>query len=159
MAVTSGASPGVAPLSIGVAANTGAARTGTITTGGASISISQAAGGCTYSLSTNSLTFPQEGGPRSVDVTAGSGCQWAVAQLPLWLTVTSGVRGMGNGTVTVQAAPNLFPGSRTLPSLYAGLPGAIDVANNSVSVSQTGTSGDVTPARQPAPPPFLPHRH
>jgi photosystem II stability/assembly factor-like uncharacterized protein len=159
MAVTSGAGPGVAPLSIGVAANTGAARTGTITTGGANISISQAAGGCTYSLSTNSLTFPQEGGPRNVDVTTGSGCQWAVAQLPLWLTVTAGVRGMGNGTVTLQAAPNLFPGSRTLPSLYPGLPGAIDVANNSVSVSQTGTSSDVTPARQAALPPFLPHRH
>ena len=157
--VTSGAGPGVAPLSIGVAANAGAARTGTITAGSASISISQAEGGCTYSLSTNSLTFPQAGGRLSIDVTAGAGCQWTVAQLPLWLTVTSGADGVGNGTVSLEAAPNLFPGNRTISSEYPGIPGAIDVANNSVAASQTGTSGDVTLRGAGAPPALLPRPH
>jgi len=146
IAVPSGMGPGVAALSIGVAANTGAARTGTVTAGSASISISQAAGGCTYSLSTNSLTFPQAGGSQSVDVTAEAGCQWTVAQLPRWLTATSGASGTGNGTVTLRAAPNLFPGGRTIPSVNGGIPGAIEVANNSVLVSQSGTLGDAAAA-------------
>jgi hypothetical protein len=144
--VRSGAGPGVAPLGISVAANTGAARTGTVTIGTTSIAITQAAGGCSYLLSTNSLAFPQAGGPQSVNVTAGAGCQWTVTGLPLWLTVTSGAGGTGNGTVTLQAAPNFFPGTRPNYSF------TISVANNPVTVSQTGTSGDVTPARQPAGP-------
>ena len=144
--VRSGAGPGVATLGISVAANTGAARTGTVTIGTTSIAITQAAGGCSYVLSTNSLTFPQAGGPQSVNVTAGAGCQWTVTGLPLWLTVTSGASGTGNGTVTLQAAPNLFPGTR--PNYLF----TINVANNPVTVSQTGTSADVTPARQPAGP-------
>lgn len=131
--VIRGAGPGVAPLAISVAANTGVARTGTITIGGASISISQAAGGCSYLLSTNSLTFPQAGGPQSVNVTAAAGCQWTVTGLPLWLTVTSGASGTGNGTVTFEAAPNLFPGTRPTYSF------TINVANNPVTVRQTGT--------------------
>jgi hypothetical protein len=132
--VTSGAGPGVAPLAIGVAANSGAARTGTITIGNASIAITQAAGGCTYSLSANSLTFPQAGGSQSVNVTAGEGCQWVVTGIPLWLTLTSGASGTGNGSVNLQADPNIFPNTRP------EFPYTIDVANNSVSVSQPGTS-------------------
>jgi hypothetical protein len=136
IAVTSGAGPGVAPLAIRVAANTGAARTGTIAIGTTSLAITQAAGRCTYSLSTSNLTFPQAGGSQDVNVTTGAGCQWVVTGLPLWLTVTSGASGTGNGTVTLQAAPNLF--SMVRPSFPAL---TIDVANNSVGVSQTGTSG------------------
>ena len=141
--VIRGAGPGVAPLAVSVAANTGAARSGTITIGSASISISQAASGCTYSLSTNSLSFPQSGGSQSVNVTAGAGCPWTVMELPLWLTVTSGVSGTGDGTVTLAAAPNLFPRTRSVmpPTEEVGAPGAINIANQSVSVSQGGTSG------------------
>jgi photosystem II stability/assembly factor-like uncharacterized protein len=132
--VASGSGPGTAPLVIDVAANTGAARTGTIAIGTASIAITQAAAGCIYSLSTNSLTFPQSGGPQSVSVTAGAGCQWLVTGLPLWLSVTAGGIGAGNGTVTLQAAPNPFSGGRPFYSF------TINVANNSVAVSQSGTS-------------------
>ena len=133
--VTSGVGPGVAPLTINVAANTGAARTGTIALGDTSIAITQAAGGCTYSLSTNSLSFPQAGGSQSVNVTAGEGCQWVVTGLPLWLAITSGASGTGNGTVTLEAASNLFYYTRP------AIPYTISVANSSVSVSQSGTSG------------------
>jgi len=144
--VIRGAGPGVAPLAVSVAANTGAARSGTITIGSASISISQAASGCTYSLSTNSLSFPQAGGSQSVNVTAGAGCPWTVAELPLWLTVTSGGSGTGDGTVTIAAAPNLFPGGRSVEPATEepGTPGAISIANQSVSVSQSGTSDSLS---------------
>jgi hypothetical protein len=133
--ITSGAGPGVAPLAISVERGTGAARTGTITIGDAIIAITQASSGCTYTLSTSSLTFPQAGGSLSVDVTTDRRCQWTVSGLPLWLTVTSGASGMGNGTVTLEATPNLFTFVR--PNLY---PLTIDIANTSVPVSQSGTS-------------------
>jgi hypothetical protein len=42
---------------------------------------------------------------------------------------------MGNGTVTLEATPNLFTFVR--PNLY---PLTIDIANTSVPVSQSGTS-------------------
>jgi len=132
--ITRGAGPGVAPVAFSVAANTGAVRTGAIAIGTASVSITQAAGGCTYSLSTNSLTFPVAGGSQSVAVAAGEGCQWNVTGLPRWITITSGGSGDGSGTVNLEATANLFPGARTNIA-------PIDIANIPVSASQPGTSG------------------
>jgi hypothetical protein len=125
-----GTGPGVAPLGIEVAANTGAPRSGTIALGTATISISQAAGDCTYALSTNSLTFPQAGGSLSVGVTANNNCHWNVTGLPPWLTITAGASGNGNGAVTLEAAPNLFPGART------SYTPTIDIANRNSSGGQ-----------------------
>ena len=129
--VTSHGGPGVGTLAISVAANTGAARTGSVAIGSESLTITQAAAGCSYQLSTNSLSFAQTGGPQDVNVTAGSGCAWVVTGLPRWLTVTSGGSGTGNGTVVLNAAPNPFPGSRG---------GSATVANSAVGTSQNGTS-------------------
>ncbi len=146
--VTGGTGPGVAPLAVSVAANTGAARTSMVTVGTVGIPISQAAGGCTYSISPNVLTFPQAGGSLSVDVTASESCHWNITGLPRWLTVTSGASN-GSGTATFEAAANPFPGTRPDYTF------TISVADNPVTVSQTGTSGQVAPAR-PAPPPVVP---
>lgn len=130
ISVTGGKGPGIAPLAISVAANTGAVRAGTIAIGSASIAITQAAAGCTYSLSSGSLTFAHAGGQLSVNVTAGAGCDWTVAGLPRWLTATAGASGTGNGMVTLQAAPNPFPGTRP-PT-----PFTITIASKPVSVNQ-----------------------
>ena len=130
--VTSGSGPGVGPLAISVAGNTGAARTGSIAVASANIGILQAASGCTYTLSNPDPAFPQTGGPLSIQVTAAAGCQWNVLDLPTWLTVTSGARGDRNGTVALQAAANPFPGTRY------GYP---TIAGNFVSASEAGTSG------------------
>ncbi len=128
--VTSHGGPGVGPLAISVAANTGAARTGSITIGSGSIAITQGASGCSYSLSTSSLGFVQTGGSQMVNVTAGTGCEWAVTVFPEWLTVTSGASGTGNGTVTLTATPNPFPGSRG---------GFVTIANIPLGAGQNGT--------------------
>jgi hypothetical protein len=106
--VTSHGGPGVGPLTIGIAANTGAARTGTIAVGSAAIGISQPAAGCSYALSTSNLDFPQAGGTQSLNVTAGTGCQWIVTGLPFWLTAPTGASGTGSETVTLQAASSPF---------------------------------------------------
>jgi len=112
ISVTNGGGPGVGTLEISVAANNGASRKGSIAVAGATIAITQAATGCTYSLSNYNPTFPQTGGPLSIDVTAATGCPWVVTNVPLWLTVSSGASGAGNGRVTLQAAANPFPGTR-----------------------------------------------
>jgi hypothetical protein len=129
--VTSSGGPGVGALAINVAANTGKARTGSVDIGGESISISQAASGCSYSLSAGGLAFPQTGGAQTIGVTAGKSCKWEVTGLPLWLTVTSGASGTGNGNVTLTASPNPFPNSR------GGFP---TIANVPLGASESGTS-------------------
>ena len=128
--VTNSGGPGVGALAINVAANSGAARTGTVAIGADSLTISQAAAGCNYVLSTSGLSFPQTGGAQNINVTTGAGCGWVVTGLPLWLTVTSGARGTGNGTVVLNAAPNPFPGSRG---------GFATIANQFVGANESGT--------------------
>ncbi len=123
--------PGTGTLAFSAAANTGKARTGSVTVGGTTVSVSQAKSGCTYSLSTSGLTFQQGGGSLNVGVTAGSGCGWVVTGLPEWLTVTSGASGTGNGTVVLKATPNPFPYSR------GGFP---TIANIPLGSSENGTS-------------------
>ncbi len=132
--VPSGKEAGVGPLAVSVAANTGAARTGTITIGNASIAITQAAAGCAYSLSNNSLTFPQTGGQLSIDVSTGAGCQWIVTGLPFWITASSGLNGNGNGTVVLETGPNTFLSARTGFYLVP-----VTIANNVVAINQPGT--------------------
>jgi len=129
--VTSYGGPGVGTLAIEVAANTGAARTGSVTIGRDSLTITQAAAGCSYSLSASSLSFSQGGGSQNIGVTAGKGCGWEVTGLPVWLTVTSGASGTGNGTVVLTAAPNPFPNSRN---------GSATIANVFVGAGESGTS-------------------
>ena len=51
--------------------------------------------------------------------------------LPLWLTITSGASGTGNGTVALDAAPNPFPYSR------GGFP---TIANIQIGTSENGTA-------------------
>jgi hypothetical protein len=136
IAIQSYGGPGIGPLAVSVAANTGAARNGSIAIGTGSIAITQAAAGCAYSLSTNAIAFPQGGGPASVNVTAGEGCDWVVSNLPGWLTATSGATGTGNGTVNLQAAPNAFPGMRYQYGYN------VPVAGYEVNMNQSGTSTD-----------------
>jgi hypothetical protein len=87
------------------AANSGPARSATITAGGKTFAVNQAAG-CSYSLSASSASVPGEGGTGSVGVTAGSACAWTAASNADWVTVTGGSRGTGNGTASFTAAAN-----------------------------------------------------
>jgi len=143
--VTSYGGPGEGPLTISVASNSGATRTGSIAIGSASIPIRQAAGGCNYSLSNYDPAFPQTGGPLSIDVMTGTGCEWNVTEVPTWLTVTAGAGGSGNGTVSLQATANPFPNTRS---------SELTIADFLLFASETGTSGAA--ARRTVRPP-MPH--
>jgi hypothetical protein len=109
--VTAGAS-GTGNGSVGytVPANTGAARSGTMTIAGQTFTVNQAgpaAPTCTYTLSANSASLSAVGGSGSVGVTAPSGCAWTAATSASWISVTSGASGSGNGTVGFLLLPNL----------------------------------------------------
>ena len=87
------------------AANTGAERTGTITAGGQTFTVTES-GTCTFSLSPSSQNMPAAGGSASFAVNTNQSCAWtAVANAP-WLSVTSGASGNGPGTVAFSATAN-----------------------------------------------------
>ena len=76
LTVTSGASgSGPGTVAFSVAANTGAARTGTLTIAGQTFTVTQAAP-CTYAIAPGSQSVVAGGGTGSTAVTAPAGCAW-----------------------------------------------------------------------------------
>jgi hypothetical protein len=92
-----------------LANNTGSTRTGTLTIAGQTFTITQTAGGCSYSISPPSNSFSGAAGTGSVNVTAGAGCAWTAATNSGswdWIGMTSGWSGTGNGTVNYYVLVN-----------------------------------------------------
>lgn len=120
LSVTSGASgTGSGTVAYSVQANTGGARSGTITIGGQSFIVYQA--GCTYTFSYASNSFPAAASTGSVSVTASStNCGWAAYSNSDWITVTSGGSGTGNGTVNYSVATNPTSAVRTGSLIIGG---------------------------------------
>ncbi|MGD0499911.1 MAG: putative Ig domain-containing protein [Bryobacteraceae bacterium] len=105
--ITSGASgTGNGTATVQVAANTGPARSGSITIAGQAVWITQAGLSCTYSIYPAGQAFLIAGGTGTITVTAPAGCSWSVSGAPAWINITGGVTGTGNGTVTYQAVAN-----------------------------------------------------
>jgi hypothetical protein len=138
--VTSGANgSGNGTVSYSVQANTGPARTGTITAGGQTFTVNQASG-CSYSLSATSANFSAGGGAGSVNVTAGSGCAWTAASNASWISITGGASGNGNGTVTYNVQANTGP-ARSGTLTIAGQTFTVTQANGcTFSVAPTGSN-------------------
>ena len=91
-----------------VAANTGIARTGTISVGGQTFTINQSIG-CSYSLSSGNATLSANGGSGTFDVTTNGTCGWSAVSDSNWLVVNSG-SGPGNGTVAYSVQANTGQG-------------------------------------------------
>jgi hypothetical protein len=105
--ITSGASgTGPGTVSGTIAPNTGAARTGTLTVAGQTVTINQEAAPCTYALTPPTASVPAAGGSGSVAVSAGGWCSWSATSSAGWLHVTGGASGTGAGTVSYTADPN-----------------------------------------------------
>jgi hypothetical protein len=125
--VTSGAAgTGNGNVAFTVAANTGAARTGTLTIAGQSFTVNQAAQACTYTLNPTSRSSPAAGETTSVTMTAGSGCAWTSTSNASWIAVTAGATGTGNGTITLAIAANVG----------AARTGTVTIAGQTFTVSQ-----------------------
>lgn len=117
-------------VAFSVASNGGAPRTGTIIAGGKTVTITQsAAGSCSYSVTSGSLSVPGSGGTGVITVTAGSGCDWEAESTVPWITLTASESGTGNGTVSFSVAAN-GASPRT---------GAIEVAGQMVNILQSAS--------------------
>ena len=103
-----------------VMANKGGTRTGRITAGGQTFTVTQAAPGCSFSISPASQSAGSGGGTFTVGVTAGTSCTWSALSNVAWITVTAGGSGSGNGSVSVNVAANAGTASRTGTVTIAG---------------------------------------
>jgi hypothetical protein len=134
--VTSGATgSGNGTVGFTAAANTGPARTGTITAAGQTFTITQNAG-CTYSIAPLDQTVPSAGGAGSFAVTAAAGCAWTSTSNAPWISITAGAAGTGGGTVQFTAAANTG----------VARSGTISAAGQTFTVNQdSGCSATIAP--------------
>lgn len=95
-----------------VAANTGAARSVTLTIAGKSFTISQASGlpacdpAAVATLSSSSQNFGAGASSGYVTLTYVNGCAWTTSGAPSWVTITTGASGQGSGTINFTLAAN-----------------------------------------------------
>lgn len=124
---------GSGSIGVLVAANTGAARTGTLTIAGQSFVVSQAAASvtCTYAIAPQNQSVAAGGASVSVGVTAPAGCAWTAASNAPWVTITAGASGAGNGTVSLNVGANASTSARS---------GTVTIAGQTFTVSQAGAS-------------------
>jgi len=107
--ITAGASatgPGVAEFSVD--ANSGAARSATLTIANRPFPVSQASG-CDYRLDPAASTFAAAGGPGAIAMNTTAGCPWTAESEVNWITVTAGQTGNGPGVFQIAVAPNGGP--------------------------------------------------
>jgi hypothetical protein len=130
--ITSGATGiGNGSVSFNISANTGPARTGTMTIAGQTFTETQAAPvvpACTYSTSPPSLNVNAIAGTGVVTVSTTANCTWTASTSATWITITSGATGSGSGSVVFAIAAN--SGNARV--------GAITVAGNTTTVQQGG---------------------
>jgi hypothetical protein len=130
--VNSGASgTGNGTVGFTVAANTGPARTGTITIAGQTFTVTQDGAVCSYNISPTSNSVSAPAATGSVTVTATSGCAWTATSNAAFINVTSGASGAGNGSVGYSVTANDTMNQRT---------GTITIAGQTFTVTQSGLS-------------------
>jgi hypothetical protein len=95
-------------------------------TGSISLSVSLA-GTCAYSISPANTSVSAAGSTGSLNVTAGTGCSWTASSGATWITITAGVFGSGNGTVSYSIDANPATSARA---------GTLTVAGQTFTVNQ-----------------------
>ena len=93
-----------------VDANTGIARTGTLSIAGKTFTINQKAKtvSCIYTINPTSAFYKYTAANGSVGVTASANtCKWTATSNVIWATITSGSKGTGNGTVKYYIQTNI----------------------------------------------------
>lgn len=107
-------------------ANTGPARTGTLSIAGQSFTVTQDSG-CTFSLNPTAANFPVGGGDGDVQISTVAGCAWTAVSNAPWLSINNGVSGNGTGTVNYTVAAN--PG--------AARTGSLTIAGQAFTIAQS----------------------
>jgi uncharacterized protein (TIGR03437 family) len=113
-----------------VAANsTVPTRTGAITVGSQSITITQAGPPCNFAINPNSTNISSAALNGTVALTGLSGCTWTATSTAPWLQLTSPASGMGTATIAYSVQANTVTTSRS---------GTISVAGLTFTVNQAG---------------------
>jgi hypothetical protein len=125
-----GSGTGTTTISFTVAANPDpSSRSASITIGGQTFSVTQAAAAvvCSYSLNPTSHSASAAGGSSTFDVNTTAGCSWSSSGVPSWVT---GVAGSGTGTTTINftVAANTGP-ARSANIVIEGQTFAVSQAN------------------------------
>ena len=95
-------------------------RTATATIAGQTITVTQAGGTPTFTLSATEWNVPAQGGTEAVTVSSSLGdAAWTASSTQAWLTLST-TSGTGSGTVTVTVAPSMTVAPRTATAMVAG---------------------------------------
>ncbi len=129
----SGNGSGVVHLT--AAANSGAARVGSVTVAEQRLTITQDAAeqstpNCTYSVAPLTSSVGTAGGPGTITVTTTAGCVWTAASNESWITIDGTPGGTGPGVVGFTVTAN---GG-------AARSGTMSIAGKVVTVSQAAAS-------------------
>ena len=129
--VAGGSHAGIGSVNYTVAVNsTSAARTGTMTVAGKTVTVNQAFGSCNFTVTPLVANVPSTPFSGSVSVIAGSSCAWTATSPDSWITVAGGSH-TGIGSVNYTVAANSTAVART---------GSMAVAGRTVTVNQAASS-------------------
>ena len=128
--VTSGASGiGNGAVAFSIAANAGSERTGTLTIGGQTFTVTQAAAPCTFTVTASTQNFGSSGGNGTLRVDAAhGGCSWTATSNVPWITLNT-AGGSSDATITFTVAAN---GG-------ADRSGTLTVAGRTFTITQSAT--------------------
>jgi len=123
---TSGTGPG--SVTFNAAANSGAARSGSVTIGGQIVTVNQSAPvDCAVAVSPQAASLPAAGGTAALTVSTIGSCSWTANSSASWLTAAP-ASGAGSKRVVLQAAPNSGAARNT----------SVVVGNQTVTIDQAG---------------------
>ena len=154
LTITAGASgSGNGTISYTVASNpTIQSRSGTITAGGQTLTITQTGIDCSFERSSNSASFDSDGGSGSVDLTSPAGCDWTASSNESWIPITAGTGGSGDGSIAYTVDSNstiqtrsgtITVAGQTLAITQSGIDCSFELSSNSASFDSDGGSGSV----------------
>lgn len=141
-----GAGTASGQLIYSLTANTGAARTGTLTIAGATFQVLQDAPSSNFSLSPASASVGSSGGNLTVVLTAPtSKGTWTAKSNVNWITIAaSSASGSGSATISYTVAANTATASRTGTLTIAGLTFTVTQAGSACSDSLSLQSATAT---------------
>jgi len=105
--------------------STTALRTGIITIGTRTFSLTQEGVPCTTTVNPTSADYPGDGGRGVIAVT--SNCAWRAAPSQTWIAIEGSATGTNNGSVTYTIASSTIPAPRA---------GAITIGNQAFTIRQ-----------------------
>jgi hypothetical protein len=114
------AGQGVGSFRIQVDGNAYGMRSTNVTIGGHALAITQAAAGCTFTVTPTSQNVPATANNKTLSVKAGAACPWEVDNPYSWITINSGATGTGNGSVALAISANTTKTKRTAQLFIGG---------------------------------------